>query len=118
LNAKDGYAKALSLLDDYLQPHGMLRPRGPLRAMAELTRGIVFSSSVQLSNAARLRVDSPRPLRRRVDRLSDHLSDKRWNHREWAAAVLQYLADAVEEDDLIPLDGTELAKPYARKMQY
>jgi hypothetical protein len=118
LNAKDGYAKALSLFDAYLQPLGMVTPRGPLRAMAELTRGIVFTSSVQLSNAARLLVDSPRPLRRAVDRLSDHLSDTTWDHREWAAAVLQQLADAVEEDDLIPIDGTELAKPYARRMQY
>jgi len=118
MNAKDGYARALSLLDDYLQPLDMLAPRGPLRAMAELTRGIVFTSSVQLSNAARMLSSSPRALRRVVDRLSDHLSDPSWDHRPWAAAVLQYLADAVEEDDLVPLDGTELAKPYARKMQY
>jgi len=118
LNAKDGYAKALSLFDDYLQPLGMVKPRGPLRAMAKLTRGIAFTSSVQLSNAARLLVDSPRPLRRAVDRLSDHLADTSWDHREWAAAVLQQLADAVDDDDLIPIDGTELAKPYARKMQY
>jgi hypothetical protein len=53
-----------------------------------------------------------------VDRLSGHLSDRNWNHGEWAAAVLQHLADAVEEDDLIPLDETDLAKPYARRMQY
>jgi hypothetical protein len=118
MNAKDGFKKSLSLLDDYLQPLGMLAPHGPLRAMAELTRGIVFTSSVQLSNAARLLVDSPRPLRRAVDRLSDHLSDPNWNHAEWAAAVLQHLAEVVEQDDLIPIDGTELAKPYTRHMQY
>jgi len=118
MNAKDGYQRALSLLDDFLQPLGMLTAHGPLRAMAELTRGIVFTSSVQLSNAARLTANSARSLRRRVDRLSDHLSDRHWDHRDWAAAVLQHLVDAVEEDDLIPIDGTELAKPYARKLQH
>lgn len=118
MNAKDGFRKSLSLLHDYLQPLGMLAPHGPLRAMGELTRGIVFTSSVQLSNSARLLVDSPRPLRRVVDRLSNHLSDPNWDHSEWAAAVLQHLAEAVEDDDLIPIDGTELAKPYARHMQY
>jgi hypothetical protein len=118
MNEKDVYTKLSSLLDDYLQPLGMLLPRGPLRAMAELVRGIVFTSSPQLSNAGRLLVDSPRPLRRVLDRLSDHLADPNWNHGEWAAAVLQHLADAVDDDDLIPLDGTELAKPYARRMQY
>ena len=118
MNRTDVYPHVSSLLDDFLQPLGMLAPRGPLRAMAELVRGIVFTSSVQLSNAGRLRAAAPRPLRRTVDRLSDHLSDRTWDHGEWAAAVLQYLADAVDDDDLIPLDGTELAKPYARHMQY
>jgi hypothetical protein len=118
MNETDVYTKLSSLLDDYLHPLGMLAHRGPLRAMAELVRGIVFTSSPQLSNAGRLLTDSPRPLRRVVDRLSGHLSDRNWNHGEWAAAVLQHLADAVEEDDLIPLDETDLAKPYARRMQY
>jgi hypothetical protein len=118
MNAKDGYPKISSLLNEYLQPLGMLAPQGPLRAMAELVHGIVFSCSVHLSNAARLLTDTPRPLRRVIDRLSNRLADPHWNHGEWAAAVLQHLADAVEEDDLIPIDGTELAKPYARTMEY
>jgi hypothetical protein len=118
MNDRDVYQRLLSLLDDFVQPLGMLAAHGPLRAMAELTRGIVFTCSVQLSNAGRLQVDSPRPLRRVVDRLSDHLADSRWDHGEWSAAVLQQCADAVEDDDLIPIDGTELAKPYARHMQY
>jgi hypothetical protein len=118
MNETDVYAKPSSLLNDSLQPLGMLAPGGPPRAMAELVRGIVFTSSLQRSNAGRLLVDSPRPLRRAVDRLSGHLSDRNWNHGEWAAAVLQHLAEAVEDDDLMPIDGTELAKPYARRMQY
>lgn len=118
MNETDVYSKLSSLLNEYLHPLGMLASRGPLRAMAELVHGIVFTCSVQLSNAGRMMVDRPRPLRRVVDRLSAHLSDPNWNHGEWAAAVLQYLAEAVEDDDLIPIDGTELAKPYARRMQY
>jgi hypothetical protein len=118
MNRRDAYRRVLSFLDDYLQPLGMLAPHGPLRAMGELTRGMVFTCSVQLSNAGRLQVESPGPLRRVVDRLSDHLADPNWNHGEWAAAVLQQCAQAVQEEDLIPIDGTELAKPYARVMQY
>src|SRR5437870_13920066 len=92
MNDRDVYRRLLSLLDDYVQPLGMLAERGPLRAMRELTCGIVFTSSVQLSNAGRLQVDASRPLRRVVDRLSDHLADPTWNHGEWAAALLQQCA--------------------------
>jgi hypothetical protein len=118
MNKTAVFGKLSALLDDFLHPLGMGAPRGPLRAMAEIVRGILFTSSVQLSNAGRLLTDSPRPLRRVVQRLSDHLSDPNWNHAEWAAAVLHQLAQNVEDDDLIPIDGTELAKPYARRMEY
>mgnify|MGYP005859554347 CR=1 FL=1 len=115
---RDDVQRLVSLLHDYIRPLGMLAQQGPLRAMRELTAGIVFTGSVQLSNAARLFVHTPGQLRDAVKRLSLHLADRHWNHQEWAAAVLQHLADSVEEDDLIPIDGTELAKPYARRMQY
>jgi len=118
MNDRDVYPRISALLDDYLQPLGMLQGRGPLRALRELTRGIVFTGSVQLSNAARLWVRNPHQLRRAVERLSGHLADPAWDHREWAAAVLHLQAGAVDEDDLIPIDPTELAKPYARHMQY
>ena len=64
--------------------------------LRELTEGVVFTGS----------------------RMGCHLSEESWDHREWAGQVLHLLAGEVGEDDLIPLDGTELAKPYARKMQY
>jgi hypothetical protein len=115
---RDDVERLSTLLWDYIQPLGMLARDGPLRAMRELTAGIVFTGSVQLSNAARLQAHGPGQLRDEVKRLSLHLADRHWDHHEWAAAVLQHLANAVEDDDLIPIDGTELAKPYARRMQY
>jgi len=118
MDDRDVYSKVSELLDDYLKPLGMLRGRGPLRALRELTRGIVFTASVQLSNAVRLWAQSPRQLHRGMERLSGCLADRRWDHREWAAGVLRLAAEAVEDDDLIPIDATELAKPYARRMQY
>lgn len=112
------YGQVESLLRDYVSPLGMLCESGPLRVMRELTAGIVFTGSVQLTNAARLFAAGPGQLAKAVERMGAYLGDRSWDHREWAGAVLAQLAGAVEEDDLLPLDGTELAKPYARHMQY
>lgn len=114
----NAYGRVASLLRDYLRPLGMLCEAGPLRVMRELTAGIVFSGSVQLTNAARLFATTSNQLAAAVERMGVHLSDPSWDHREWAAQVLQLQAQEVREDDLLPLDGTELAKPYARRMQY
>ena len=118
MSAGSVYDRVSAFLRDYLKPLGMLVESGPLRVLRELTGGIVFTGSVQLTNAARLFVTTNHQLADAVERMSAYLADARWDHREWAGAVLHQLADAVEEDDLIPLDGTELAKPYARRMQY
>ena len=114
----NAYGRVASLLREYVRPLGMLCEAGPLRVMRELTAGIVFTGSVQLTNAARLFAATPGQLARAVERIGGHLSDASWDHREWAGSVLRMQADAVGEDDLIPIDGTELAKPYARRMQY
>lgn len=112
------YGRVTSLLRDYLRPLGMLCEAGPLRTMRELTAGIVLTGSVQLTNAARLFAMTPNQLAAAVERMGSHLADESWDHRDWAGQVLKQQADAVEQDDLIPLDGTELAKLYARRMQY
>jgi hypothetical protein len=114
----NAYQRLTSLLREYLRPLGMLCESGPLRAMRELTAGIVFTGSVQLTNAARLFATTRNQLAGAVERMSLHLASEAWDHRDWAGAVLHQLADVVGEDDLIPIDGTELAKPYARRMQY
>jgi hypothetical protein len=118
MSAGSVYLHVSALLRDYLKPLGMLVDAGPLRVLRELTAGIVFTGSVQLTNAARLLTTQPHPLAKAVERMSWHLCDERWDHRDWAGEVLRQQADAVEDDDLIPIDGTELAKPYARRMQY
>lgn len=114
----NAYGQVTSLLRDYLRPLGMLCEAGPLRVMRELTTGIVFTGSVQLTNAARLFCTTANQLSGAVERMGHHLEDEAWDHRDWAGAVLNQLAASVEADDLIPVDGTELAKPYARRMQY
>lgn len=118
MDAKDAYQRTSALLDDYLEPLSMLHRRGPLRAMADLVRGILWSGSVQLTNACRVFAQTSEDLGYEVDRLSTQLANPKWDHREWMAAVLGYLADRVEADDLIAIDGTDLAKPYARNMQW
>jgi len=118
MDAAGVYHRVSALLHDYLQPLGMSASAGPLRAMAELTIGIVWTGSVQLSNAARRFARTPGELEHAVKRLSEHLADPHWDHREWAAAVLAEQARHVKDQDLIPLDATELAKPYAHHLQH
>lgn len=114
----NAYGRVASLLREYVSPLGMLCEAGPLRVTRELMAGIVFTGSVQLTNAARLFSTTSNQLAGAVERMGTHLADESWDHREWAASVLAQQAEAVEQDDLIPLDGTELAKPYARRMEY
>jgi hypothetical protein len=118
MSAGSVYGQISALLRDYLKPLGMLVEAGPLRAVRELTAGIVFTGSVQLTNAARLFVTNANQLAKAVERMSAHLADESWDHREWAGAVLRQQTECVDDDDLIPIDGTELAKPYARRMEY
>src|SRR4051812_19038702 len=116
----NAYGRVTSLLREYVRPLGMLCEAGPLRVLRELTAGVVFTGSVQLTNAARLFATTANQLSGAVERMGGHLADGSWDHRDWAAGGLQLQADAdaVAADDLLPLDGTELAKPYARKMEY
>ena len=118
MDDKDVYSRLSGLLNDDLKPWGRLRGRGPLRVLRELTHGIVFTGSVPLSNAARLWAGDAGQLRHGVERLSEALADRGGDPREWAAGVLRRSAEEVQEDDLIPIDATKLAKPYARHMQY
>jgi len=110
--------KVSSLLKEHLERYGLGVQRGPQRVMRELTTGMVWSGSVQLTNAVRLFAQTPRQLEKAVWRMSRHLADRQWDHRPLAQAVLADQANEIEDDTLIPIDGTELAKPYARRMEY
>lgn len=118
MDAGTVYEEVSALLDDYLEALGMVVPRGPLRAMGHLVRGIVWTGSVQLTNAARVRARDPVVLEQSVQGLSEHLASQKWNHQDWATAILERQVRDIEGDDLLPMDGTELAKPYARHLQY
>ena len=118
MNVGTVYEDVSALLSEYLESLGMRPVRGPWRAMGELVRGIIWSGSVQLTNAARLEAQRPARLARLVKLFSGHFASRKWDHRDWANAILARQVRALRPDDLLPLDGTELAKPYARHLQY
>jgi len=118
MNAETIYRDVSSLLDEYLESLGMLKDRGPWRAMGELIRGMVWTASVQLSNAARVEVHTTAELALMVQRLSDHLSSRKWDHGPWAGAILDRQVADLQGDELLAIDGTELAKPYARCLEH
>jgi len=112
------YKEVSARLEDYLESLQMRPVRGPRRVMGELVRGILWTGSVQLTNAARLRAQTPARLARLVKQYSHHLASGKWDHREWAAAILARQLRDLRADDLLPMDGTELAKPYAHHLQH
>jgi hypothetical protein len=118
MSVRNGYERLDELLSDYVSPLGMTANCGPLRAMGDLVRGIALGGSVQVTDAARLIASTPGELSAAVKRISEHLSDRHFDHRPWAGAILALQAGKIADDDLIPLDATELAKPYARHMQH
>ncbi len=118
MNVGSVYRDVSARLDEYLESLGMMVPRGPTFAMGELVRGILWTGSVQLSNAARVRAGSSSELAQIVQRLSGHLASRKWDHEPWAAAILARQVHDLQEEDLIPIDGTELAKPYARCLEH
>ena len=96
-HTENAYDRVGSLLREYLRPLGMLCEAGPLRVMRELAAGIIFTGSVQLTNAARLFATTPHALAKAVERMGVRLADETWDHRDWAGAVLAQLAEAVDE---------------------
>ena len=117
MDDQDVYLRVSGLRNDYLKPLGMLRDRGPLWVLRELTHGVVFTASVQLSNAARRWARDARQRRRGVERLSRDgpteagITAKGRSLTPEASRMLRLSAEEVEEDDLIPIDATARAKP-------
>lgn len=107
-----------SMLADYCRSVGLQDKPGLMRVLWELVEGIVWSSSVQLTNSARRSSEEPRKLKKAVDRMSRHLGDKQVDHHPWLHALWSYQGRFVGELDPIAIDATELAKPYARHMEY
>ena len=107
-----------SSLADYCSAVGLEGKPGLNRALRELVEGIVWESSVQLTNAARRYCRDAGGLHAAGKRLSAHLSDPKVDHRPWLQALWAYQASFVKELDPIAIDATELAKPYARHLEY
>jgi len=84
----------------------------------ELVAGTVFTGSIQLTNAARLFARTSRQLERAVERMSQHLADPHWDHRPLQTVLLDQQAQELDDDTLIAIDLTDLAKPYARHMEH
>jgi hypothetical protein len=105
-------------LRDFLEPFVRPLPPAPARVVGELVAGAVFTGSVQLTNAARVFAQTNKQLERAVERMSHHLADPRWDHAPLQQALLQQQAHNIDDHTLMPIDLTDLAKPYARHMQY
>ena len=82
MDAKDAFHCTSALLRDYLERFDMCTSRGPLRALGDLVSGILWTGSVQLTNAARLLADTPPRLAHEADRLSLQLENRHWDHRD------------------------------------
>ncbi len=107
-----------AMLADYCRQCGLEKRPGLSRVLVELVEGVVWSSSVQLTNAARRFCREPAKLEKAVKRMSDHLGDKSVDHHPWLKTLWAYQGSFVGELDPIAVDATELAKPYARHMEY
>lgn len=118
MSAGSPWQRVESSLADYCSTVGLERKPGLPRALLELVEGIVWGGSVQLTNAARRYCRTAGALHAAGKRLSARLADARVNHRPWLGRLWAYQSSFVKELDPIAIDATELAKPYARHMQY
>jgi hypothetical protein len=112
------FKKFSARLKEFLEPFVRPLPPAPARVVHELVAGTVFTGSVQLTNAARLFAQSSNQLQRGVERMSQHLADPHWDHRPLQEVLLHQQAQDLDDDTLLPIDLTDLAKPYARHMEY
>lgn len=110
--------RVAAMLADHCRRTGLAGKPGLPRVLQEMVEGIVWSSSVQLTNAARRFCREPRKLAKAVKRMSAHLGDKRVDHHPWLKGLWAYQGSLVGELDPIAVDATELAKPYARHLEY
>jgi len=105
-------------LAEFLEPFVRPLPPAAARVVRELVAGTVFTGSPYLTNAARLFARSTAQLEDAVERMSQHLADPHWDHRPLRDVLLNQQGAQVDEQTLIPIDLTDLAKPYARHMEY
>lgn len=118
MSAGSARQRTEAMLREYCRQVGLEGKPGLMRVLEELVGGIVWSGSVQLTNAARRLADTSAHLKKAVKRLSEHLANPRVNHLPWQRALRAYQGGFVGDLDPIAVDATELAKPYARHMEF
>lgn len=91
-------------------------PKVARRAVGEVMYGIQARGSTMLSEIARA-LDEPTLMKKIIDRLGRQLSRVELKDTV-RARHLELATRAVEEETLLVLDLTDVAKPYARKMEY
>ena len=87
------------------------------RFLKDMVAGLLISGHVHLSKVARAISSGDADIHGVEKRLSTHLASEHWDMSPVADELLQRSANLVAEDTLITADLTDLAKPYARKMQ-
>jgi hypothetical protein len=87
------------------------------RFLKDMIAGLLIGGHVHLSKIARAISSGDTDIHGVEKRLSTHLASEHWDMSPVADELLQRSANLVTEDTLITADLTDLAKPYARKMQ-
>ena len=91
-------------------------PRVARRFIAEVVYGIQARQSVRLTEIARS-LEERIPLRKTQYRLSRQLG-RQWLWAKITDSLCQMASSRVEEDTLLVLDISDIAKKYAQKMEY
>ena len=106
-------ARIRRFLEHYIED---VRPSAA-RLVSELFAGMLAGGSSLLSEIAR-RIEDETTLPHREKRLSRALGRPGWWQDAVRGCLLHHGAGQVRRDDLIAVDISDLAKPYARRLQY
>jgi hypothetical protein len=83
----------------------------------DMIPGLLISGHVHLTKVARAISPGDADIHSVEKRLSTHLGSKHWDMSPLADTLLSRSAQLVNDDTLLTADLTDLAKPYARKLE-
>jgi hypothetical protein len=87
------------------------------RFVQDMIPGLLISGHVHLSKVARAISPGDADIHGVEKRLSQHLGSEHWDMSPVATELLTRSANLVTKDTLLTADLTDLAKPYARKLE-
>jgi hypothetical protein len=99
---------------------GLARPFSDSRRqrfIGDMIPGLAIAGHVHLSKVARAISPGDADIHGVEKRLSSHLASEYWDASPLADELLKRSANLVTEDTLLTADLTDLAKPYARKLE-